>query len=172
MEIEIIKGERADIIRIRRSGGAVDETTFPKKGPIPHDAVHVIVEDELGLRRGFWGMVGDGRHPEDIQAIAKEAGHASAKRAGTPDASIVELIQAERLVECFEAEAWSAPADDEAFRAIAAAACSQSHVPAPLLRADAIATIRARLARLKADWTALPVGESLRFSWGDGGEAS
>ncbi|WP_305016849.1 isocitrate lyase/phosphoenolpyruvate mutase family protein [Mycobacterium tuberculosis] len=48
------------------------ETTFPKKGFIPHDAVHVFVERELGLKDAFWGMVKAGRHPEEIAGTLTE----------------------------------------------------------------------------------------------------
>jgi len=165
MEIDIVKGERADIIRIRRRDGSTAETTFPKKGPIPHDAVHVIVEEELGLDGAFWGLIEGGRHPEDIQAMAKAAGHPSAKRPEEPDASIVELIQAERLVECFEAEAWSEPANAETLRSVAAAACGQSLVPPPEMSDAAIAAIRARLDALKREWTPAPAGAVIHFIW-------
>jgi hypothetical protein len=56
---------------------------------VPHDAVHVIVERELGLVGGFWGMVAGGRHPEEIQALAEgRRACRSASRAAVPDAGI------------------------------------------------------------------------------------
>ncbi|MEJ2410561.1 MAG: hypothetical protein P8Y48_14945 [Novosphingobium sp.] len=39
--------------------------------------------------------------------ITKACGHASASRAQVPDPAIVELPQAERPVECFEADFWA-----------------------------------------------------------------
>src|SRR3954453_22084071 len=107
MQITITKGERGDRIDAIRADGSSVTTTFPHKGPIPHDAVHFYVESELGLDRGFWGMVASGKHPEEVQDIAKAGGHASASRGRAPDADIIELIQAERAVECFEADLWS-----------------------------------------------------------------
>ena len=130
MKIEIIKGEKHDDIRITRDDGSTAHTTFPKKGLFPHDAVHVVVEEELNLKNAFWGMIAQGKHPEDIQKLAKEAGHASAKRAREPEPSIIELLQAERIVECFEAELWGAPADLETLQGIVDAACASSCVPA------------------------------------------
>ncbi|MCW1402199.1 hypothetical protein OKA06_07605 [Novosphingobium sp. MW5] len=93
MRIEITKGEKDDAIAVTRDDGSTAFTGFPKKGPVPHDGVHFFVEQELGLARGFWGMVSAGHHPEELAELAKAAGHASAKRFGDPDPAIIELLQ-------------------------------------------------------------------------------
>ena len=62
------------------------------------------------MANAFWGRIAAGAHPEDLAAISRAGGHASAKRAARPETDVVELVQAERLVECFEAELWSEPA--------------------------------------------------------------
>src|SRR5437016_10106782 len=115
MEIRITKGTTSDRVEVRRSDGSRADTNFPKKGPIPHDVVHFFVESELGVVEGFWGMVASGRHPEEIQDVAKAAGHASASRASAPDPSIVPIVQAERIVECFEADLWGGGGDSQTF---------------------------------------------------------
>ena len=131
MLIRITKGERDDVVAILRGDGSKAVTRFPKKGPVPHDAVHYFVERGWPLPRGFWGSVAAGVHPEEIAAIAKAAGHASASRARVPDASIVEIVQAERLVECFEADYWDGGGADDTLIAVAEAACAASFVPCP-----------------------------------------
>lgn len=166
MEIEITKGARDDAIRIVRADGSEALTRFPHKGPVPHDAVHWFVERGLGLKHGFWGMIAAGAHPEDLLEIAKAAGHASAKRAVVPDASIVELIQAERLVECFEAELWSGGSDDAGLIAMAEAGCEASHVPLPAMTASALGGAREALRSFAATWIAAPVGHVARLDWG------
>ena len=165
MKIEITKGQNHDDIRITRDDGSVAHTTFPKKGHFPHDAVHVVVEDALGLNNAFWGMIAKGKHPEEIQALAKEAGHASAKRAREPDPSIIELLQAERIVECFEAELWGAPADLDTLQGIVDAACASSIVPTIALEEETVAQIRTRLAALNKEWLAAAQGKTLSFLW-------
>ena len=167
MRIELTKGQRDDRIAIHRGDGSRAETTFPHKGAVPHDAVHWFVERELGLEQGFWGMVAGGRHPEEIADIAKAAGHASAKRAEVPGAEIVQLLQAERLVEVFEADLWSggqgAAAD---LIALGETACGTSHVPLPdALDEDAVARIRAGLAAFAAEWIAAPQGHAAVLEW-------
>lgn len=165
MQVEIVKEQVCDQIFVRWPSGQKVETRFPKKGPIPHDAVHLIVEQELGLTKGFWGLVAAGLLPEAIQEMAKAGGHASASRCVVPDDDIVELIKAERLVECFESEFWGEPGDAATLHSVAQAACASSHAALPPLSDAVIAQIRTRMAALKADWLALPTGQSMVFDW-------
>lgn len=165
MRIAITKGQREDLIVLTRADGTRAETRFPKKGPVPHDAVHWFVERELGLQRGFWGMVAGGHHPEEIQEIAKAAGHASAKRAGVPDAEIVELLQAERIVECFEADLWGGGGAAADLIAVAETACGYSHVPLPALDEAAVARIRTGLGAFASEWMAAPQGHLAVLEW-------
>lgn len=172
MEITITKGQAEDRISILHADSSRMETTFPKKGFIPHDAVHLFVERALGLKGAFWGMVAAGRHPEDIAGIAKAAGHASASRNRVPDAAIVELLQAERLVECFEADQWSGGSGAaEDLIAMAEVACTSSHVPLPPIDCGKVAAIRAEIAAFAQGWIAAPVGHAVCFAWEQAGEA-
>jgi hypothetical protein len=165
LTISLTKGATHDTVEIAGAGVSASRFEFPKKGPIPHDFVHWAVEKELGLKRGFWGMIAEGVAPADIQEIAKAGGHASASRAEVPATEIVELIQAERVVECFEADFWGAPAHNETFREIAAVACAHSFVPCPTLNDEAIASIRARLAAFAKEWMAAPAGKRFDLVW-------
>lgn len=165
MQVTINKGKAQDRIRMERSDGSIAETVFPHKGPIPHDAVHYFVERGLGLKNGFWGMIASGVHPEDVQRIAAEGGHASASRAQAPAENIVELLQAERLVECFEADLWSPVPDDGSFEEIAETACGYSHVPLPLMEDGALAAIRDEIMEFALTWSDLKQGESVAFDW-------
>ncbi|WP_288804441.1 hypothetical protein [uncultured Novosphingobium sp.] len=170
MEIVITKGLASDHIAIRRASGEAIETTFPKKGPVPHDAVHFFVEQGLGFARGFWGLVAEGRHPEELAELAKVGGHASAARAREPDAQIVQLLQAERLVECFEADLWSGGCDDEALWAMARTACESSFVPLPpslqtMAQRDALGRVRDAIAAFACDWFDGGEGFVARLDW-------
>ena len=165
MLIEVTKGRTDDGIRITRADGTIAETRFPKKGPFPHDLVHVVVEDTLGLKNAFWGLIAGGRHPEEIGALASSLGHSSAAKAHVPDPSIIELIQAERLVECFEAEIWGGPAALEDLQSVADAAFSSSLVPSVKLLRQQVDAIRERLSALQSQWNALPPGGTLACDW-------
>lgn len=165
MRITITKGTSADRAAVTRADGSCASFAFPKKGPYPHDAFHYFVERELGLAAGFWGLVASGMAPDDVQALALGGGHASAKRARVPDAGIVELLQAERLVECFEAASWSGGADDAALMAMAEPAWAASHVPPPPGVPARLAAIRAGLDDFLDQWCALPEGGALDLEW-------
>jgi hypothetical protein len=165
MRIELVKGTTHDTLRVTRADGSRAEAQVSKKGPLPHDGVHVAVEQGLGFRRGFFGLIAEGRHPDDIAGLASAMGHSSASKAHVPDPSIIELIQAERLVECFEAEIWGGPADLATLQSVADAAFSASLVPRVVLTAQGVEAVRARLAALNAAWTPLPVGGLIDYAW-------
>lgn len=163
MDVTIIKGSSEDRISMIRDDGSRAETTFAKKGPFPHDAVHYAVEKHLAFGNGFWGMVARGRDPAEIAEIAKAAGHASAKRAQVPEPHIVELLQAERIVECFEADMWGGPAADDMLLETIAVACDYSHIPVPPMDGGTISAIRSDLAAMGAQWAA----GRIAFHWED-----
>lgn len=165
MQIVVTKGQSRDEIRVSRADGTQDVTAFPKKGPIPHDLVHLIVESEFGLSKGFWGHVADGVSLAAVGQLAKAGGHASSKRAQAPSPDILQLVQAERLVECFEADLWGEPTDRETFCGVLAAACAQSCVPAPAVDEVRLASVRARLGALRQTWTALQIGQDFAAVW-------
>lgn len=165
MRITITKRGAEEQLLVERADGSRARFRIPRKGPVPHDAVHFHVEHALGLRRGFWGSVAAGEDPQAIQARAMAGGHASAKRAGPPSDDIVELLQAERLVECFEAEMWGGAADDAGIAAMAEAGWRASHVPPLALPPAALAAAREGLAAFGAEWQALPDGGSATLEW-------
>ena len=165
MQITITKGAEADRIALERADGSRAAFGFARKGPYPHDAYHFFVESALGMEAGFWGLVAGGMAPEEVQALALAGGHASAKRAGVPDTAIVQLIQAERLVECFEAASWAGGADDAAIMAMAEPGWAAGHVPPPEGVIGKLDAIRAGLDPFLAAWRALPDGGSLTLEW-------
>jgi hypothetical protein len=165
LTITITKGPRDDQIAIARADGTAAETRFPHKGPVPHDAVHYFVERGLDLPHAFWGLVAQGRHPEEIAELAKAQGHASASRAEVPGAGIVQLLQAERLVECFEAQLWSQAAPNTAFMDVARVACESSHVPLPPVTLDQCGTVMDEIFAFAGTWMAAPVGHAATLEW-------
>ena len=166
MRISITKGDTEDRLEMQRADGSRASVRFPHKGPIPHDFVHYAVESELAFDRGFWGLIEAGHQPEEVQHIAKSAGHASAKRAEVPAPHFVPAIQVERLVEAFEADHWSGGTSDaEGVIAMAQAGCEQSLVPPCAIDELAVARIRSRIADFAGRWAALPIGEAIILEW-------
>lgn len=171
MRISFTKGSLDDTIEALRDDGSRVCARLPRKGPVPHDFTHLLVERALGMDDAFWGKVARGADPAELGAMAKAAGHASAKRAGVPDAGFAQIIQAERVVESFEAELWSEGAGDEALRAMADAGCGQSLVPQVAMSDRAIASIRTDLRAFRDRWAALGEGEKVAFDWPGQGAA-
>lgn len=165
MQITITKRGRSQQVAVKRADGSSARFSIPGKGPVPHDAVHFAVEQGLGLPNGFWGSVAKGEAPYDLQERAKAGGHASAKRAAAPDPGIVELLQAERLVECFEAESWSESTDDAGLLAMADAGWRSSQVPPIPLENAQIEAIRSVILAMKRQWMSLEDGGSLELQW-------
>lgn len=165
MQITITKGASADHIAVERADGSRAAFGFPKKGPYPHDAFHFFIERELKLQTGFWGLVASGMEPEAVQAMAAAGGHASAKRAAEPDPAIVPLLQAERLVECFEAASWSGGADDAMIMAMAEPAWAGSHVSPPTGVPEKLGLIRSALDAFLDQWRDAPEYAAFALEW-------
>lgn len=52
---------RRDHIYVESEDGTTTDWAFPSYGDgLPHDLCHLVVEDELGLTDGFWGLVDRG----------------------------------------------------------------------------------------------------------------
>lgn len=141
------------------------EARVPQKGPVPHDAVHLFVEQALALRNGFWGLVAQGRHADELLDLAKAAGHASASRAQRPDDSVVELLQAERLVEAYEALLWAGGGTREDVLAMAEVGCSTSFIACPPLSDDVHAAITSAMDGFAREWMAAPKGHVAELAW-------
>jgi hypothetical protein len=78
------------------------------------------------------------------------------------DGKQLRLEQAERLVECLEADAWSGGVGDLAtFGEVYAAACTQSGVAPLLLDEQHLARLRAGMQELARQWA----GGSYRFTF-------
>ena len=107
-----------------------------------------------------------GHYPDTIADMAKQAGHPSAKRGDVPAHEFVEAIQAERIVEAFEADQWSGSVGDPQFvRDMAESGCWQSHVVMPELTDAMILSIRSDIAEFTRAWEALPLGQSQALDW-------
>jgi len=165
MQIRITKGATADFLVVMRSDGTRCEARFPHKGPVPHDAMHVLVERALGLSRGFWGLIAAGHAPDQLVELAKAGGHASAARARLPDESIVELLQAERMVEAYEALLWSGGGSLADLLGMAEPNCAASFVPCPQLDGPIHDRICADMNALLAEWRGAPTGHAALFNW-------
>jgi hypothetical protein len=143
------RGGKHDELVIERDDRDPETLSCPKQGIIPHDMVHYAVESSLS-HRGFLGLVADGQ----AAAFATAGGDSE------------EAI--ERLVEVFQAEMWGGRVAATDLLATYEQACGdRGHAAVPISPAD-VDAIRIRLDQLTADWSAVPLNESLTLDMESG----
>lgn len=106
VEITIVKVESGPhrAVVARPGAEAVQFAVYDYGPMLPHDLVHYVVEDELGLEFGFWGIVAVGAKLQSVQAY----GARDPRRIPPQDDPIVaarvdDLLAAEGLVAVFSA---------------------------------------------------------------------
>jgi hypothetical protein len=151
----IKRNGKYDSLELHRNDGRIERLENPKQGIAPHDMVHVVIEQTLGLTQGFIGMVLSGL-PMAMTDQPRERENAGLYG--------VEAKQSESLVECVQAALWDSgalAADD--FREQLRITCAVRDVPAPDLDAAAVATLIERVRDASREWQALPVGAAMEF---------
>jgi len=136
---------------VTRADGTSTGCDFPSYGDwLPHDLCHLVVEEELRLKDGFWGLVDRGVEVGLVnnQATLIRDGKPLVEH---PEGDLTGLMEAEAAV-----GALSGPAAAEA-----------GGLPAAT-PPEAVARIRCRFEALAAQWGALDDGAAitLRFSRG------
>ena len=144
-----------DTVELHRPDGRSERLENPKQGLAPHDMIHVLVEQTLGLRQGFIGMVLSGL-PMAMTDQPRERENAGLYG--------IEAKQSESLVECVQAAVWdSTPVSSAYFREQARITCEMRDVPAPELDDTDIVQLIDRVRRASQEWQALPAGEAMEF---------
>jgi len=150
VEFKKISAKRASL-SCRRPDGSVTlsrlHAFFPR-----HDLAHFAVEKELGLARGFFGLIAEGWQLDDFT------------KPGAAERMPAESLTAENLVGTVERLGDELPVA-EFSAALADSLAAQKLPPFRALRADELARVRATRAALIAQWRALPVGETLRLEF-------
>jgi len=144
-----------DTVELHRADGRVERLENPKQGLAPHDMIHVVVEQALGLRQGFIGMVLSGL-PMAMTDQPRERENAGLYG--------IEAKQSESLVECVQAAVWdSTPVSPEYFREQMGITCGMRQVPAPVLDDAAVAALIDRVRQASEEWRALPAGGTMEI---------
>jgi hypothetical protein len=131
---------------------------MPKQGILPHDFVHYVVEETLELRQGFWGILAMG------VGFPNSTPPWDAADFKLPD--LTQALQAESLVECFQAELWNDFQPSENFIEILHITCQQRNVPIPkILQTEQLNRVRSRLQDFSRQWQALAMGAALEVEF-------
>ena len=157
-------GERSYSV-VERSDGVRYRVHLGVAGPrLPHDAIHLVIDREMGEDGGFWGAVAagavfssmehiDGRRPPHAKERSDEAIRARSDR----------LLRSElmpHLVERIVAEGITSPDD-------VAKVAEEVLSTLPDARVDEVKVIAAAKALQETErrWAALAPGDELVFDW-------
>jgi hypothetical protein len=148
---------RADGAVIELDGGSWNRIGGPV-GRVPHDLAHLIVEEQLGLTRGLWGVLASGGLVRNAAyAGGRRPPHALARAKAIADAAGEELRQAEVLVRAAaDVSRAGRRVDVDSLRGAVGARWWH-----PALTADAFGAIDAGLRATALDWDALAAGTAL-----------
>jgi hypothetical protein len=148
VEITIVKVDSGPhrAVVARPGAEAAQFAVYDYGAMLPHDLVHYVVEDELGLEFGFWGLVAAGAKLQSVQAYgARDPRRIPPQDDPLVAAHVEDLLAAEGLVAAFSAIPGTGPDPD--------------------LEADRVERIRERITELNERWQAACPGELLRLRW-------
>lgn len=170
LRVEFFRGERrfyrsllhrSDGLLVEFQGGAYNQVGG-RAPEVPHDLAHLIVERELGLPRGVWGVLAAGGMFRHARVVAgRRAPHATRRGRAVIEEAGEEIMQAEiltRLVCEVAAGEW-APDVPALRHQIGERWWVDSVTSAALHRAGE------RLRAAGAAWSVLGPGEPLEAAW-------
>jgi hypothetical protein len=131
---------------------------------VPHDLTHLVVEQELALERGLWGVLAAGGLVQNaVYAGGRRPPHALARSKQILDAAGEELRRAEVLVRGIAdaTRTVRGRVDLDALRGVIGPRWWD-----PALTADAFDAIAAGLRDAAREWDRLAPGSALVRTWG------
>jgi hypothetical protein len=152
---------RPDGVDVELDGGGYNKVGGPAR-VVPHDLAHFLVEDDLGLDFGLWGVIAAGGMFGHTKVIAgRRPPHAAKRAQAVVDRAGDRLTQAEMLTRgvCDLALAGA----DGDVRALQAAVGERWWLPS--VRSEALVRACGRLRRAGARWRALAPGECIALEW-------
>ena len=170
VRIEFVKSEttryrsllyRADGVTIEFEGGSYNKVGG-RPDVVPHDLAHLIVEDELGLTRGVWGVLAAGALFRHARVIAgRQKPHASTRGRAIVEAAGEQIMQAEILTRAVcDVARGTLPPEVAALRHAIGDRWWNDGVSE-----DVLARCLRRLRDGAAAWAALPAAGTLAAEW-------
>jgi hypothetical protein len=167
--VDFIKGEtnryrsllqRPDGVQVEFEGGSYNKLGGGES--VPHDIAHLIVEDELALTGGVWGvLVAGGLFGHASVVGGRQAPHAAERSRAIIAAAGDRVMQAEMVTRAVCDVVRGELARD---RAALRSALGERWWTEDLTE-EALERCRTRLRAAAADWAALPPGGALTLDW-------
>jgi hypothetical protein len=153
-----------DRLRFERSDGSHSEIEMPRQGILPHDLIHFVVEQGLGMRQGFLSLVANGA----AASFAMEVLHGPEAKERQRQA-----VQAEALVEALQTQLWSGTFDAALFHYGLQTACVSRSIDVLVDVSDAAAlALFDEALRLNEVWRAVAPFETLTLDFAPSPSAS
>jgi hypothetical protein len=167
MQLTAVRGSEArDRVYVHRDDGSEVSWSWPSYGhSLAHDLVHWVVESEMGLDEGFWGLVADGVDPTKVTKAAERIATGVRLRDLT-DRDLTELIQAEHLAASLGRTGWAGREEAVAY---VVEQCEAFGVPSVGgLDLAAVVRMEARADELNRRWQAVAPDAGLVLAWPPG----
>lgn len=161
MKLDVRKTARQYEITVLRDDGVSLALRPPdRKFSPPHDVVHFVVEQTLGLDEGFWGTVAKGaKFPSMTVIEGRQAPHAEARSKSLIKQNHRSLNEAEVYVGVFQDALLRKPRDHG--KVIQRRLEERGRELEP----DEIEHVWSSLVTLQKRWVNLPVGGSVVLDW-------
>ena len=169
MEITFTKAARRKYqVLVRRDDGVVLEVpSFDRPARLPHDIAHYVVESELCLGCGFWGLLAAGAlYPGVSVVLGRSRPHAAERSRAVLKKAGQHPTEAEVLVAIMLGIAEEGIDEDRSAVSSRLNGAWQPRRPqrGPINHGD-VERVCQRLREVESQWEALPVGESLTVRW-------
>ena len=177
-------GSRRYGVEVVREGypDAVMEPAPGYDDALPHDMIHFVVEEELGLEKGVFGQLAGGgdagtfRLPQgqggDVRELRREKRKVRRRGSRLAEEGRKDTALSERAAAICEYE-WKVRSDDPSRRREAESMssysdrlrseCTEQELQA--LSPEVLGRIRDRLTKLSREWQGLGVGEAVTLRW-------
>lgn len=174
LQLKRLDDRRYETLITRADGVTYHVKGVGHMGVIPHDLAHFVVEQALGIRRGFWGSVADGAVFGSLTHVSgRRRPHAAQRSKEVWKANATALTEAELLVGLFDrAFADGLGADSPALRERLRRYTwtPPGERPRHVTPAQIASACSAWDEMLRA-WNGLEIGDTLDLDWPEPGHA-
>ncbi len=162
-----INSHKYSSVATRDDGVSVSIPGYGPSKPLPHDAIHFVIEDELGVDYGFWGCVAAGAVYKGMNVVAGKVRHDSEKKskevikANGNKISEAEILAGIILIILRE----NLKNDWSKIQQVQNSAWQAASPSRPFMTHDEIRTIYDRIESLSVDWSGMADGETMLLLW-------
>ena len=162
-----VNSHKYSSIATRDDGASVAIPGFGSSKPLPHDVVHFISEDELGVDYGFWGCVAAGAIYKGMVVLAGKVRHDSKRRSAEIIKANGQKISEAEILAGIILIIFNQGIQDHwpKIQFVQKSAWRAASPSRPLMTHEEVKRICVLLKRLSERWHALSNGQTLELIW-------